>query len=213
MRLTRWITLFVALTTAAFAAASDSLPDPRVDIQGGTGSVAFFGTLTVNFSMDQQGNLICSSSPQIVTFNGPGNFCQVGEVSDAFANDTGRDILAFHFEFDTEQGPFTAGEASLFPDVTPDGDGFGATYSGGDIVPCVPNAQTSCGFDFAQTFIHTLDDPTAPFSEFYLTFNGVNLGPNGTATVTVTAVPEPASMLLLGCGIAAIGVVRRKRVR
>lgn len=230
MRISRWLVFGAVLLATAFASA-DSLPDPKLDILGGVGSVNFTGSMSIFFSLDASGNLQCSATVNDVTVQGTTlsqNSCQLGSATDAFANNTGGNIQSFHFfEFSTPQGPFTAGADSLFQTVIPDGNNTGAVYGGGFIAPCTPTATEDCGIPTGcgEVCIGSALNPDdeideGPISEFYLQITGVVLDPTThTASATlqsspnaVTA-PEPASMLLLGCGIGAIGMLRRKMRR
>src|SRR5437763_43858 len=205
MRISRFLVLSAVLLATAFAAA-DTLPDPQLDFLGGTGSFNFTGAMVINFSLDTNGNLQCSTSSFGEVFvpstTGPGNTCTLGAITNAFANGTGADIMSFHIEFGNVQtAGFSAGAASLFKTVIPDADGKGATYGGGDIAPCVPSALNDCGLTptcfegciagarFGPTADATLD---GPFTEFYLSFTNVELV-NGFATATLTSSPLAVS--------------------
>lgn len=214
------------MLATAFASA-DTLPDPQVDFLGGVGSVSFTGSMGMFFFLDSAGNLQCSATSGDTTVAGTSlgsNSCQLGTATDAFANNTGTDIRSFTINFGNVQtAGFSAGESSLFQTVIPNAAGTGATYSGGDIGPCVVNSTTSCGFPTCE--VECIGAPISSydiaatsdggFVEFYMTFTNVELL-NGSTTATLTSsatsvtAPEPGSMLLISCGVGLLGMLRRK---
>lgn len=220
MRISRWLVFSAVLLATAFAHA-DGLPDPQLDILGGTGSVSFTGTMGMFFSIDSNGNLQCSATVGDATVQGTnlgGNNCQLGSATDAFANNTGADIRSFTLNFaNVQTAGFSAGQNSLFQTVIPNAAGTGATYSGGDIGQCVQNSNTDCGLP-CQTCIQAPSGPNAPtgsFTEFYLVFHNVEVVNGSTSASFISSpdsvtAPEPGSMLLLGCALGAVGLIRRK---
>ena len=67
-------------------------------------------------------------------------------------------------------------------------------------------AVLTMNFDKEVNFVDT-DDPFSPFVRFQ------NVGLGGEGSLKVAPVPEPANMLLFGCGLIGLTVVGRKKLR
>ena len=138
---------------------------------------------------------------------------------------TSGQLLESIFRFSVSGAPLTGASLALAGSAT--GDGVvtnvlnvcpGGNFNSNAIDGC-PNSRT------AITFISAIDqqfnDSTGPvaasfFDVFFdLTLDG---GPNGSATLSsatvgVTATPEPAAGLLFAAGLAAIAGLRARRLR
>jgi hypothetical protein len=104
-------------------------------------------------------------------------------------------LTSFDLVFDIVQGPFSPLEGSAFPNVDTIVPGLVARLSGGTIFPpcdgeCFPTSNQI-------------------FGDFAFTLQGVVNG--STVTISTTPVPEPGTMILLGSGLAAMGLRRRRR--
>ena len=117
-------------------------------------------------------------------FTSPGFFINEGTITN------------FLVSFDVEQGPFTPSEGTAFPTVQTIVPGFEALLSGGTIFPageCIEGCTSN-----------------EIFGNFAFDLEGVTIGPNGT-TVTISSVPEPASIILMLSGLGAVGLRRLRR--
>ena len=67
---------------------------------------------------------------------------------------------------------------------------------------------------FANSFLAELQNqgPVTGETAIYLTSQG-NYGPDMLALAPVTPVPEPASLILLGLGLGAAGLVSKRKAR
>ena len=101
----------------------------------------------------------------------------------------------------TEVNDFATSAANgLFP-----GRGLPAGQGG----PNVGADENGVNTNVANPFAGFLNSAGVDLTGF--DFNDIGLYPNGLATITITAVPEPSSLLLTGIGIAGVLGFRRKR--
>jgi hypothetical protein len=109
---------------------------------------------------------------------------------------TNTPLTSFDLIFDIVQGPFSPAEDSAFPIVETIVPGFVARMSGGTIFPPCDGEECFAG-------------PTQIFGDFVFVMQGVVDG--STVVVSSTPVPEPGTMMLLGSGLAAMGLRRLRR--
>jgi hypothetical protein len=188
MKFYRYLVLATALAMLGGLAAADTI-DPVIGVKGGSGSFLWPGTLA--FTINNT-NSSCDGETSVCT----------GFVSPVFFSAT--TITSFDFAFDRSQpsaGPgsnqgFMLDPSSIFPTLTVK---FGssaanpeAVLSGGTILPC-PLVEGTCGnYNF----------------EFALAISGVF---DGSVVTVTSAVPEPGTMILLGSGLAAVGLRRLRK--
>jgi hypothetical protein len=205
-----------ALSATVFADGT-SVPDPIVDLEGGTGSNPYFGGQVFVTFTATQGNTNCfgtdfsAGNTPIVSCGTTGNFIRPGDPTQGgiFSNDTGMDITQIHVHIDTffadgsfagvSQGGFTEFAASgqpLFPGPQfVDEDGNGTTFTGGDVTGC-PRGVEFC----------------TP-GEFKIGYAEVLIPEGGSAAIEFDQAPEPSTLVLLVGTLPVAWRMRRKLTR
>lgn len=82
----------------------------------------------------------------------------------------------------------------------------------GYIGQSAPNTGADQGGVNSNVLNAYMDAPSILAAHSGLDFNDVGLYPNGIATVTVTTVPEPSSLVLVGLGLVGLLSTRRSRI-
>jgi hypothetical protein len=100
-----------------------------------------------------------------------------------------------------------------------------ATYFIGSYDPLDPITQTDSGLDANQPGGVSLDQNLQGVVQFFVLGDGLAfpdlptnvagafLGPNFTTDAVAAALPEPASLVILGAGLTTLASLRRRRVR
>jgi hypothetical protein len=188
------LSLLMCALGALHASASSLLADPIVRTRGGGGSIQIFelpftfdfGVFPIAPDLDN-----CTSGPDT-------EFPELTAVSCSFQNLTGFAIndLDFRFVSPTGDVQLTLEDTSgFFPDrFPPDGTFASAAHFSGAGVP-----SGFCGFEGPCTG-----------GEFAIDLVGFPDGTTAVVTMDATTVPEPASLLLLGTGLAIAARGRRR---
>ncbi|MGI9025682.1 MAG: PEP-CTERM sorting domain-containing protein [Burkholderiaceae bacterium] len=187
--------------SSAANAALVLLPSGTLSVPAASNGVSFTftGTLTgsdqLGFSESglaclQPGNTFCTNGAGVVVT--PGSTGTGGSLANG-ATTFGALLLNISG---------VAGTVKLFPTNSANGLGSSTPPS---VLFLSPASLSSLGFG---TF--SVSNPTLTFSVSD-TFRGDNSGGFTLTQAAVTAVPEPASLALLGIGVAAFGAMRKRR--
>ncbi len=191
------LAVLLFLSASAVWLAADSVPDPVIGIRGGSGTIGFFGTATIDLANNGPGGDVTGDC-----------FTSAGCLSNVFGNLGENGVITSFLEvFATPQqapGPdqpiFSASADSIFQGINILSNTQVIIFS---LDPGTHNISNGC------TFVEDeLSCP--PNSEFQLEFFNVTQGASNLLTFTSNPVPEPSTIALLASGLGALGIGRKK---
>ncbi len=178
------------------ALATPIVPDPIVRTRGGGGSIQIFSPLPFTFDFGVSPN---NPDPANCTFGPDDEFPELNALSCNFQNLTGFTINDLNFTFGGSPDPFelTLEDTSGFfsASIPPSSYfGFTAHFSGSGV------ESGSCP---------VIEGPCTG-GEFGIDLVGFPDGTTAIVTMSASEVPEPATLLLVGPGLALAAKARRR---